>query len=81
MVFENNDFKTNNGVDFREGNNRELPSVSRYGELECNAAHNALVEASEALLPLADYIEHSFSPECMNNTSNVQQINGHLEER
>ena len=46
-------------VEYRE---RCLPrSVSVYDELETEAAFEALLEAPKSLLPLADYVEETFS--------------------
>ena len=53
------------GVQFRDYENDEprVMSISGYGEMQSKAAHDALVQASRDLLPLADYIEQSYSPD------------------
>ena len=66
MVMETmEEFEEFDGIEFRDYDNNEprIMSVSAYGELQSKAAHDALVQASENLLPLADYIEQSYSPE------------------
>ena len=60
-----------NDVDYREQRNLprsvsayadKLPrSVSIYDEMHTDAAHEALLNASKSLLPLADYIEENFT--------------------
>ena len=66
------DHDEHNDVDYRQ-ERRNLPrsvsaytenlprSVSVYDELQTDAAHEALLDASKSLLPLADYIEENFS--------------------
>ena len=64
----------------------KLPrSVSVYDEIHTDAAHEALLNASKSLLPLADYIEESFSDRHLSDGSqfaqpdNGGQINGEEE--
>ena len=51
------------GNDGSEFTNKGLGprSVSQYDVLPGKAAHDALVDASQALLPLADYVETHFT--------------------
>ena len=72
MVEEEND-----EVVFRNNNIKGPCSVSGYGDILCKAAHDALIEASQALLPLADYIEQHFSQCLTDEHSNELQINGY----
>ena len=64
MVVEMDDFEEYNGVEFRDFQDEEhrVMSVSAYGDLQCKAAHEELVQASQSLCPLADYIEQNFTP-------------------
>ena len=41
-------------------------SISQYVELPGKAAHDALLEASQKLIPLADYVENHFVREPQN---------------
>ena len=61
-------------VEYREYENKEPCSVSGYGDLQSKSAHDALLQASRDLLPLADYIEQNYSPD-PNKDSN-QVLNG-----
>ena len=72
MIGEEND-----EVVFRDNNIKGPCSGSGYGDIQCEAAHEALIEASQALLPLADYIEHNFSQGQTDEHSNELQINGY----
>ena len=67
-------------VEFRDDNSKEPCSVSGYGDIQCKAAHDALVKASQALLPLADYIEQNYVQGVLDVESNEQEIHGYGEE-
>lgn len=63
MSVDNEKFIGNDGSEFT---NKGLGprSVSQYDVLlPGKAAHDALIEASQKLIPLADYVENHFSPE------------------
>ena len=50
-------------VEMRDQNQGLGPrSVSQYDDFNDNAAFDALKDASQKLLPLADYIENNFVP-------------------
>ena len=68
-------FEEYNGVEFRENNDDDprVKSVSMYGDIQSKAAHEELVQASQNLLPLADYIEQNFSPD---NSNPNNEVNG-----
>ena len=66
MVMETtNELEEFGEVEFRDVDNNapRVMSVSAYGDLQSKAAHDALVNASQDLLGLADYIEQSYSPD------------------
>ena len=68
-------FEEYNGVEFRENQEEEprIMSVSMYGDIQSKAAHEELIQASQNLLPLADYIEQNFTPD---NSSPSNDVNG-----
>ena len=79
MVMETDEFEDYNGVEFRDVTDTHVMSVSDYGDLQSKAAHDALIQATQNLLPLADYIEQSFIPDTASN-SGSEPINGFQEE-
>ena len=75
MVVETDNFEEYNGIEFRD--NQEEPrvmSVSAYGDLQCKAAHEELIQASKSLLPLADYIEENFAPDYLSPSNEVNGV-------
>ena len=79
MVVESDEYEDYDEVEFRN-NNKEPCSVSEYGDIESKAAHDALVQASQDLLPLADYIEQNYSQDSTGGNGSNQQLNGLQEE-
>ena len=74
MVNEMQELDDFEDVEYREYQKKEPCSVSGYGDLQSKSAHDALLQASRDLLPLADYIEQNYSPD-PNKDSN-QVLNG-----
>ena len=80
MVIEHEEYQDHDEVKFRDNSMEPCIRVSRYDDMQCKAAHDALFDASQALLPLADYIEQNFSRDFTDNERNSQQLNGNKEE-
>ena len=74
MVTEMQELDDFEDVEYREYQKKEPCSVSGYGDLQSKLAHDALLQASRDLLPLADYIEQNYSPDPRKDPNQV--LNG-----
>ena len=74
MVNQMQELDDYEGVEYREHEKKEPCSVSGYGDLQSKSAHDALLQASRDLLPLADYIEQNYSPDPNKDPNHV--LNG-----
>ena len=74
MVNEMQELDDFEDVEYREHEKKVPCSVSGYGDLQSKSAHDALLQASRDLLPLADYIEQNYSPDVNKDLNRV--LNG-----